>query len=409
MQTSIDQTKWYDRIWASLIFFTRLPFWRLHQPPRECYQRVVEQWPLVGWLTGGVMAATLYFGSMVMPYPLAVVLAIAARLLLTGALHEDGLADFIMKDSHIGTYGVLGLILYLALLAGCLLSFTPRSAALLILAADPFAKMVASQLILMMPYARKEEEAKAKTVYRKFGAVTGISLAIQGLGSAADGGVHLADGHRLGDGDLPALSGDVFPLSAHVAQDSRLHRRLLRCGLSVGGAGGISGGRCAISSLNDMKKLILITGGQRSGKSQEAEALALRLSANPVYVATAHIWDEEFRERVRRHQERRGPQWHDLTGRVAVIDCVTLWLTNFFFANDADTDKSLEQAKAEFDKFTAREATYIFVTNEIGSGGVSENAIQRKFTDLEGWMNQYIASKADEVILMVSGIPVKIK
>jgi adenosylcobinamide kinase/adenosylcobinamide-phosphate guanylyltransferase len=66
-------------------------------------------------------------------------------------------------------------------------------------------------------------------------------------------------------------------------------------------------------------------------------------------------------------------------------------------------------AKAEFDKFTEPDATYIFVTNEIGLGGVSENAIQRKFTDLEGWMNQYIASKADEVILMVSGIPIKIK
>ena len=66
-------------------------------------------------------------------------------------------------------------------------------------------------------------------------------------------------------------------------------------------------------------------------------------------------------------------------------------------------------AKTEFDKFTLSDATYIFVTNEIGSGGVSENNIQRKFTDLEGWMNQYIASKADEVILMVSGIPVKIK
>jgi len=148
--------------------------------------------------------------------------------------------------------------------------------------------------------------------------------------------------------------------------------------------------------------------------------MALSLAADPVYVATAHVWDDEFRERVRRHQERRGPQWtnieeethlsrHDLSGRVAVIDCVTLWLTNFFFANDSDVDKSLAQAKDEFDRFTSRDATYIFVTNEIGSGGVSENAIQRKFTDLEGWMNQYIASKADEVILMVSGIPVKIK
>ncbi len=169
-----------------------------------------------------------------------------------------------------------------------------------------------------------------------------------------------------------------------------------------------------------MKRIILITGGQRSGKSSKAEELALSLSGSPVYVATAHVWDEEFRERVLKHQARRGPQWtnieeemylsrHDLTGRVAVIDCVTLWLTNFFFANDSDVDKSLELAKTEFDAFTNHDATYIFVTNEIGSGGVSENAVQRKFTDLQGWMNQYIASKADEVILMVSGIPVKIK
>ena len=169
-----------------------------------------------------------------------------------------------------------------------------------------------------------------------------------------------------------------------------------------------------------MRKIILITGGQRSGKSTKAEELALSLSPDPVYLATAHIWDEEFRERVRKHQERRGPQWtnieeetqlslHDMTGRVIVIDCVTLWLTNFFFANNSDVDKSLELAKAEFDKFTEPDATYIFVTNEIGLGGVSENAIQRKFTDLEGWMNQYIASKADVVILMVSGIPIKIK
>ena len=169
-----------------------------------------------------------------------------------------------------------------------------------------------------------------------------------------------------------------------------------------------------------MKKIILITGGQRSGKSNKAEELALSLSSNPIYVATAHIWDDEFRERVRKHQERRGPQWtnieeelylsrHDLSGRVAVIDCVTLWLTNFFYANDSDVNKSLEAAEAEFDAFTQHDATYIFVTNEIGSGGVSENALQRKFTDLQGWMNQYIASKADEVIWMVSGIPVKIK
>lgn len=168
-----------------------------------------------------------------------------------------------------------------------------------------------------------------------------------------------------------------------------------------------------------MKKTILITGGQRSGKSQYAEQLALKMSDHPIYMATAHLWDDEFKERVRRHQERRGSQWtnieeemflshHDVKGRVVVIDCVTLWLTNFFFKTE-DVEQTLESAKTEFDLFTDQDAVFIFVTNEIGSGGVSENEIQRRFTDLEGWMNQYIASKADEVVLMVSGIAVKIK
>lgn len=172
--------------------------------------------------------------------------------------------------------------------------------------------------------------------------------------------------------------------------------------------------------MTDSSKIILITGGQRSGKSSEAERLALSLSQQPVYMATAHAWDEEFRQRIRRHQERRGPQWtnieeerhlsrHDLSGRVVVIDCVTLWLTNYFFET-SDVDKTLAAAKAEFDQLVSQPAaTFIFVTNEIGSGGTSDNALQRQFTDIEGWMNQYIARRAHEVILMVSGIAVKIK
>ena len=98
-----------------------------------------------------------------------------------------------------------------------------------------------------------------------------------------------------------------------------------------------------------MKKIILITGGQRSGKSEKAEALALSLSTNPVYLATAKVWDDEFRERVRRHQERRGPEWtnieeelylsrHHLTGRVVVVDCVTLWLTNLLYNAECRTE-----------------------------------------------------------------------
>lgn len=169
-----------------------------------------------------------------------------------------------------------------------------------------------------------------------------------------------------------------------------------------------------------MKQIILITGGARSGKSSYAEQLALSLSPNPVYLATSRIWDEEFRQRVLRHQANRGPEWtnleeekalsrHRVEGRVVLIDCVTLWCTNYFFDLDADTDKALIAAKQEFDRFTAQDATFIFVTNEIGMGGTSESSIQRKFTDMQGWMNQYIAAQADKVVMTVSGIPVTIK
>ena len=169
-----------------------------------------------------------------------------------------------------------------------------------------------------------------------------------------------------------------------------------------------------------MKKIILITGGERSGKSMYAEKMALTLSQNPVYLATSRIWDEEFKERVRIHKERRGKEWTnvekdkelssvDVNGRVVVIDCVTLWCTNYFFDLASDVNRSLEALQEEFNRFTQQDATFIFVTNEIGSGSVSDNKIQRMFTDLQGWMNQYIASKADVVYLMVSGIPVLIK
>lgn len=169
-----------------------------------------------------------------------------------------------------------------------------------------------------------------------------------------------------------------------------------------------------------MSRIILITGGARSGKSSYAEKKALELSDNPVYLATSRIWDDEFRERVTRHRERRGPQWtnveeekflsrHDFTGRVVLVDCLTLWATNFFYDLDGDIDAALEALKKEFDSLVLQDTTFLLVTNEIGMGGTSENGLQRRFTDLQGWMNQYVASKADEVVLMVSGIPVKIK
>ena len=164
-----------------------------------------------------------------------------------------------------------------------------------------------------------------------------------------------------------------------------------------------------------MKKIILVTGGQRSGKSAFAERMAKQLSDSPVYMATAHVEDEEFRERVRIHQSRRGPEWmtieeekhlsrHTVEGRVVLVDCCTLWLTTFF--SDASP---LSQIEAEFDRLTAQDATFIFVTNEIGMGGTSANEVQRRFTDMLGAFNQYVANRADEVYLLVSGISIQIK
>ena len=167
-------------------------------------------------------------------------------------------------------------------------------------------------------------------------------------------------------------------------------------------------------------KIILITGGQRSGKSRYAQKLALSLTGNPVYLATSAVWDEEHRLRIERHKRDRGVEWTnieelkdlqkvDVHHRVVVIDCVTLWSTNFFHESNCDVESSLAAITERFDAFTKQEATFIFVTNELGLGGTSNNDLQRRFTDLLGWVNQYIASCSDEVVMMVSGIPMKIK
>ena len=166
---------------AAFIFFTRLPFWRLKKVPSECFKHVVPYWPWVGWLTGGLMAMVLGLGSLVMPVSLAWILTIVTRLLITGALHEDGLADFfdgfgggttrertltIMKDSHIGTYGVIGLIVYFLLILE--LRHLPVSVlCTLVVCGDCWGKLCASQLINFLPYARKEEDSKAKVIYNK--------------------------------------------------------------------------------------------------------------------------------------------------------------------------------------------------------------------------------------------------
>ncbi len=166
--------------------------------------------------------------------------------------------------------------------------------------------------------------------------------------------------------------------------------------------------------------IIFITGGARSGKSKYAQERALSLSNNPVYVATAKLWDDDFEKRVKRHQSDRDERWTNfeeqfnvsalpIDNRIAMIDCVTLWLTNFFVDTKNDIDASLALLKKEIDALIVKPGTFIIISNEIGMGVHADSEIGRKFTDLQGWANQYIASKADEVVLMVSGIAVKIK
>ncbi|MDO9152611.1 MAG: bifunctional adenosylcobinamide kinase/adenosylcobinamide-phosphate guanylyltransferase [Paludibacter sp.] len=169
-----------------------------------------------------------------------------------------------------------------------------------------------------------------------------------------------------------------------------------------------------------MQRIILITGGQRSGKSSYAQKLALSLTSNPVYLATSAVWDEEHRQRIERHKRDRGPEWTnieelkdvqnvDVNDKVVVIDCITLWATNFFTETNGNVELSLSAITERFEAFTKQNATFIFVTNELGLGGTTTNDLQRKFNDLLGWVNQHIAQRADEMVLMVSGIPVYIK
>ncbi|MEL7003087.1 MAG: bifunctional adenosylcobinamide kinase/adenosylcobinamide-phosphate guanylyltransferase [Bacteroidota bacterium] len=164
----------------------------------------------------------------------------------------------------------------------------------------------------------------------------------------------------------------------------------------------------------------LITGGERSGKTSYAQSLALSLTDKPVYLATAKIWDEDFKERVDRHKSERDENWTNIEeqleiskvipeNRVVVFDCVTLWLNNYFMKFDNDKIKSLEAAKYEFDKLLTYDGQILIISNEIGMGLHGESKMARGFVELQGWTNQHIAKAADNVTFMVSGLPMKVK
>ena len=164
-----------DRLWASLIFFTRLPFWRIRQVDAKYFKHVVDYWPFAGWLTGGTAALVFWLVSGILPVTTAALAATGTRLWLTGALHEDGLADFcdgfgggttrertlaIMKDSHIGTYGVLGLVFYIGLLISLVSALPLCMAPAIIFTADVYAKACSSFIILQLPYAGRQNKPK---------------------------------------------------------------------------------------------------------------------------------------------------------------------------------------------------------------------------------------------------------
>ena len=169
-----------------------------------------------------------------------------------------------------------------------------------------------------------------------------------------------------------------------------------------------------------MKDLIFITGGARSGKSRYAQQLALEQSDRPLYVATARVWDEDFRQRVVRHRQDRDERWTlleeekhlsrlPLAGKTAVIDCVTLWITNFFSDLRYDIDACFASCTAEIEALLEQDAFLIVISNEIGMGLHADSEAGRKFIDLQGWVNQYLAARANRVIFMVSGIPLTVK
>ena len=163
-----------------------------------------------------------------------------------------------------------------------------------------------------------------------------------------------------------------------------------------------------------------ISGGARSGKSSYAMKLAKTLSPQPVYVATARRWDSDFEKRIERHQADRDNSWEviekqhnlaeiDFTNRAVVVDCVTLWLTNYWVDTKQDVEASLQAFKTEIDLLEKQNATFIFISNELGMGLHPHKESSRKFVDLQGWANQYVAERADSAIFMASGLPLKLK
>ena len=175
----------------------------------------------------------------------------------------------------------------------------------------------------------------------------------------------------------------------------------------------------SIDETRGARSLTLVLGGARSGKSRHAEALVTALPQPWFYIATGEPRDNEMAARIAEHRARRGAQWQTIEaprdlaaalasvppGAAVLIDCLTLWLSNVMLAG---ADVEAEAGRLEH-ALVARPGPVVLVANEVGLGIVPENALARRFRDAAGRLNQRLATVADRVVLLVAGIPVKVK
>ena len=167
-------------------------------------------------------------------------------------------------------------------------------------------------------------------------------------------------------------------------------------------------------------RLTLVLGGARSGKSRHAEALVSETSLPRTYIATAEAWDDEMRRRIARHQEDRGPDWRTVeapsdlaraiaseagAGRVVLVDCLTLWLSNALLA-ERDVDAAQTELLAAL---RGAAGPVVCVSNETGLGIVPDNALARRFRDAQGSLNQAVAAIAARVDFIAAGLPIRLK
>ncbi len=169
----------------------------------------------------------------------------------------------------------------------------------------------------------------------------------------------------------------------------------------------------------DRVRLTLVLGGARSGKSRYAEGLITALPAPWIYVATAQTGDAEMAKRIALHRARRGAGWQTIEAPddlahafiaapaevPVLVDCLTLWLSNRMLA-DADMDAEVGHLEEALDRHAG---TVVLVSNEVGFGIVPDNALARRFRDLQGSLNQRMAARADRVALLVAGLPLIVK